>query len=144
MKILGVFLILFISFSARAQLRTISDIDAYLTRNPAVTLEGVIAQLDPEIRKRFLLVYKTRSPNSATLKNPRIILSNEDSSFIISFTGAPSGKRGNVIEFIEADPNTDILGFRELTFVPGQKSKIDYHPTVYAHFGTGIRIGREF
>ena len=109
-------------------LTTFTDMVNHLETHPFSELESFITQIDPEIRKRFQLVYESRSPNRSSLQYPRIVLTNRDASLLIGISGDASLPRGNVIEIIEASPETDVLSFRELTFIPGGKVQINLQP----------------
>jgi hypothetical protein len=50
-------------------------------------MEDLLAVIAPEIRSNFQLVYDSRSPIGASLEMPRVILNNEDASFILAFAG---------------------------------------------------------
>jgi hypothetical protein len=98
------------------ELANYEAISEFLIRNPRASIESLLEALSPKIRERFQLVYKSRSPNGASLKFPRIILTNEDASFMLGVSGDSHSKRGNVVEIIEADPKTNALQFREISF----------------------------
>jgi hypothetical protein len=140
--LLGAFLIWSESTHA-SWIDSYSTLIAFLDGNPSSSLVDVLHRLDPEIRKRFQLVYESKSPNPSSLETPRIVLSNSDATLLLGVPGSDQGKRGNVIEIIQTDPETGVLHFREITFGTGA-AKVDSKPAacIKCHGNPTSELGR--
>ena len=81
------------------------------------TIESVISNL-PEymLNYNYIVMYRSRSLQKASLEAPRIITFTPTARLILSFNGGGSLKGGQAIEVIRFDDQTRRFEFREITF----------------------------
>lgn len=112
------------SFSASNAL-SLEDIRDSIQKNAPSNVDSFIASLPESLRKRFLIVYQSRSSQSASLENPRIILFGEDGKLLLSFTFSPNDldekSFNNRIEIIEQKGLLKPT-FAEISFSKGKPS----------------------
>lgn len=104
----------------------VDAIENILANESLTDLDQLLARLNPKWRGRMMLVYHSRSLQSASLDRPRVILSAPDNQFFAAFSGAeglqPADQRLELLEaygaqaprFAEVlpDPDTGRLRLR--------------------------------
>lgn len=93
------------------------------------TLEDVLSSLPSEMRKRYSLVYESRSLQSASLEKPRVILRSEDNQFFLAFSSSDSIARAGdqTFECFENyGPNQ--ITFARIDLSNTQKLQIERNP----------------
>jgi hypothetical protein len=132
--------------SAAAWLHSAGKIEAYVNEHPEATLENVLAQLAPEIRSNFTLVYRSRSQIEGTLQKPRVILFNKDASLMISYAGSSDMRGGNQLELIERNMDSGELKFKQVDFQKAPKERFEHQPKscVGCHSTKGSDLGLRY
>jgi hypothetical protein len=88
------------------------------------TVEELLPLLPEELRRYFILVYKSRSTNAqtASFETPRILLASKDGSKLLAVQGAVAPGKRDDIELIELDPKTYQWTFHVLS-LSGKEGK---------------------
>lgn len=87
------------------------------------TVEQLLPLLPQDLRSRYVLMYRSRSLQKATFMEPRAILFEGDTSFIMSFN------KENNIETIQYRPKERKWDFQEIIFRGGEKPLVsDVNP----------------
>ncbi|MDR3419069.1 MAG: hypothetical protein P4L83_23080 [Nevskia sp.] len=94
-------------------------LDALIGPEPVHSAEELISRLPETYRSRYVLVFNSRSLQSASYDNPRAVLFGNDASLVVTFNGAPGQRGYDAIETMEFDAGTRQFLFRELSFGPG-------------------------
>jgi len=93
--------------------------------------EGILSALPKSLRSRYALLFKSRSLQGASFKDPRVILFGDDARFVITFNGSPDQKGYSEIEVMEFDDQSETFSFHEVSYseVPGQRPKVEVSDT---------------
>lgn len=83
------------------------------------SVEEAIAVLPSAWRENYVLVFDSRSLQSATPEAPRALLFGGDARFVLSFNGDPTGRGYDAVETMEFDAATSSFHFREISFPAG-------------------------
>src|SRR4051794_24311568 len=67
------------------------------------TIEALLPHLPESYRSSYLLLHHSRSGQSASPENPRVILFGKDAKLILAFNGDPSQSNYHFLETIEFD-----------------------------------------
>lgn len=87
------------------------------------TIESVIAELpDYMLNNNYVVMYRSRSLQQATIKSPRIITFTPTARFILSFNDGNNNLKGNSnLEIIQFNDQEARFEFREIVFGNGQQ-----------------------
>ena len=111
---------------------TFEKLSHKLQNCPVFRIEELLPLLPSEYRSRHVLVYASRSLQSASATFPRVILFGFDARFIIAFSGDPNRPGYELLETIEFDDQEKIFQFRSITFpseISAKESRIHPYPS---------------
>ncbi|MBC7386086.1 MAG: hypothetical protein H7301_08005 [Cryobacterium sp.] len=113
--------------SKAAPLFSLTDLVRLLKTSSVETLDDFLLLLPETFRRNPVLIYSSRSTQSASRESPRVILSNNDASFLLSFTGSTHLGSDQNFEMIQFDRKTARFEFAELKFARGEKPELVRH-----------------
>ena len=87
-----------------------------LQREHIDSIEQLLASLPAEQRSHYAVMFESRSLQSASFENPRVILFGPDARFIVTFNGSPAQRGFSTLETMEFDEQTKQFRLRELQF----------------------------
>jgi hypothetical protein len=93
------------------------------------SVDELLPHLSRSFRSNFMLVYRSRSRMQASPENPRVILSDANSRFVISFTGSEELVGGQKIEVMEQNPQTKLFEFAQINFDKNKGIHFEKNPT---------------
>lgn len=96
--------------------------------NDSRSVEEVLVQLPASLRRDFTLVLDSKSSQQGDQKNPRVIVSNADSTFLMSFNGQPDSRGGRTLEVITFDRTTDEFIPYEIEFLKDGTQRTSKNP----------------
>jgi cytochrome c553 len=107
------------------------------------SIDQLLPLLPPSYRSHYALVYRSGSPQGASLKDPRVIMYGSDAKTVITFNGDPKQPGYNQLEVMQFNDGTRQFEFRELTF-PNPSPSLEVNPARCArchgdHPGAGLR-----
>jgi hypothetical protein len=79
------------------------------------TVDELVPRLPVGLRSRHVVVYESRSIQSATFTRPRVLLFTRDAKFVVAFNGRPEGGE-ETVETMEFDDRRRDFRFREIAF----------------------------
>lgn len=107
--------------AAGPTLFNISDVEAILKQSNATSMEELLPLLPENFRTNAVLMRMSRSVQGAMGQKPRVLLSNEDGSFIAAFNSELRSLGGNSLEMIQYNSKSARFEFAELKFIPDEK-----------------------
>ena len=93
-----------------------ASLQSLLQREHIDSVERLLAALPAAQRTHYALMFESRSLQSASFDNPRVILFGPDARFIVTFNGNPAQRGFNTVETMEFDDQTKQFRLRELLF----------------------------
>jgi hypothetical protein len=115
----GAFFLLFTALAFAEQKENqfnIEDLEKILQNQAPRSLEELLPLLPAEFRTNPVLVQSSRSAQGAMPLLPRVLLSNQDGSFIASFSANDRSLGGKSLEMIQFHPKEARFEFAELKF----------------------------
>ena len=107
---------------------TIDDIERFLGTLDNPSIEALIENLDPEFRSNFVLMHNSKSIQSATHENPRVIMHSNLGKVLFAFNGHAKQTGGNKIEMIFFDGETKKFNAHEIEFKSGGIYQVNRNP----------------
>ena len=101
---------------AAAQSFSFASLQAMLTREHVGSVEELLPLLPASLRQHYVLVFDSRSLQSASYAQPRVLLFDQNADFILSFNGDASQRGFNAVETMEFDSVNQQFVFREIEF----------------------------
>ena len=80
------------------------------------TVEQLLAELPPELRSHYVLVFASRSLQEASFQSPRVILFGQDARLIVTFNGEPGQRGYDSLETLEFESGSSTFQLREIRF----------------------------
>ncbi len=141
MKPLTYLTLLVLCFSASAHDRSpwTSKVLDLLEQHRPASIDAFLSVLPPELRSKYLLVYGSRSLQSASPEKPRVILLSPEEQFYLSFSdGSGTKPADQSIEIIESY-GLDESRFTQITW-EGEKAVVERDPSrcIGCHQGAPI------
>lgn len=96
--------------------------------HPIHSIEELLPLLPTDFRSRYTLVFASRSLQASSFENPRVLLFNEDASFMASFNGDPGQKGFHAFETMEFNPKSAEFQYREIEFKPEKITYSEVNP----------------
>jgi cytochrome c553 len=93
-----------------------ASLQSLLQREHIDSVERLLAALPAAQRTHYALMFESRSLQSASFDNPRVILFGPDARFIVTFNGSPAQRGFDTVETMEFDELTKQFRLRELRF----------------------------
>jgi len=119
-------LVLLSSGPVRAAELDFARLQAEISVQQIHSVEGLVALLPVSMRSHYVLLFASRSRQSASFENPRAILYGEDAQFIVTFNGHPTQRGFEAVEVAEFKPLTQSFELREIRFSAGSGSSAEY------------------
>lgn len=117
--------------------------DQIRTQSPT-SLEKMLEILPSSMKQKYLIVYNSRSTQSATIDLPRIILTTPDHQFFLSFSGNTTASDTSFDSRLEIIENYGLgdSRFAEITFI-NNRAQLNRSPTncITCHRGSPIFDG---
>lgn len=107
--------VFFWTASGQAQ-SSADEVKEIVRQNDVTTIEELLPHLSDDLRGRFVLMYDSRSLQEASPRKPRVIMFNQDASFILAFNGTEDGHGYGQLEMSEFDPQTTRFHFSFIEF----------------------------
>jgi hypothetical protein len=85
----------------------------------AHSIEQLLARLPESMRAHYVLVYESRSEQGASPRAPRVLLYNEDATWVLTFNGEAEQRGYDRLELLHFEPQTRRFQLRELRFPHG-------------------------
>ncbi len=122
----------------------LDSIEAQIQSHAPKSVDEMLALLPPSMKKQFLMVYDSRSTQSASIDAPRVILTTPDHQFYLSFSGnlaAPDTSPDARLEIIE-QYGLGESRFAEISF-QNRQAQVNREPRncVHCHRGSPIFDG---
>ena len=108
---------LFGSVSGRAAELNFAQLQGQISQQQVHSVAGLVGLLPVSMRSHYVLVFASRSLQSASYENPRAILYGNDAQFIVTFNGHPRQRGFEAVEVAEFQPATQNFELREIRFV---------------------------
>lgn len=105
---------------------TKSSFDELIKKNNPQTVAQVVSLLPAELKKNIIVMFKSRSLQEASFKNPRILLFNEDGSLILTFNGHPSQAGYEALEILSFNFDTLKFELEERIFNQDLNARLKY------------------
>lgn len=99
------------------------DFQQLVTSNRFHSIDTLLAALPASYREHYVVLFDSRSLQSASFERPRVILYGDDARLLIGFNGDPAGQGYDVLETAEYDPAAQDFNFRELRVVEGKEGE---------------------
>jgi mono/diheme cytochrome c family protein len=90
------------------------------------SVEGLIGLLPVSMRSHYVLLFASRSLQSASYENPRAILYGDDAQFIVTFNGHPRQRGFDAVEVAQFQASTQSFELREIRFSADSGAPIEY------------------
>jgi hypothetical protein len=87
------------------------------------SIEALIPLLPDSLRSKFVLVFKSRSLQTASYQDPRAILFGDDATFILSFNGSADQRGFDDLEMAEFDNQKKQFIYHEILFPSPSKNR---------------------
>ena len=101
--------------------------DQWLSQNPK-TLNEALTKIPEPYWKNFALMKDSRSIQSSSAENPRVLLYGNTAETVISYNGDPKHSGYNRLEIADFDPQTKTINFYEVDFKKETKKKKEFRP----------------
>ena len=126
-----VFIFSFLITSSECKALTFSSLKNLIEEKKVESIENLLPLLPEGFRSHYVLMFQSRSLQSATYQNPRAILYGDDASFILSFNGDETEKGYDALETMEFNPEKKEFYYHEITFSRNSKehSKVSFSET---------------
>ncbi|MBK9294472.1 MAG: hypothetical protein IPM57_08505 [Oligoflexia bacterium] len=102
------------------------DFDKILKQKSPQSIAELLNYLPKSFLKNVIAIFKSRSLQEASGKNPRILLFNEDASFVITLNGHPSQAGFEALEIMYFDFNDYKFKFYEMVFKNDLSERIKF------------------
>ena len=86
------------------------------------SVERMLELLPVSLRSHYALVYDSRSLQSASLSEPRVVLYGDDARLVVTFNGQDAQRGHDAVEVMQFDAASNRFEFREFLF-PGTPSR---------------------
>jgi hypothetical protein len=110
----------------RAAALDFAQLQTQLREHQVHSVEGLLALLPASMRSHYVLLFASRSRQSASFENPRAILYGDDAQFIVTFNGAPDQHGFEAVEIAQFKPDTQRFELHEIRFSPQAATPIEY------------------
>jgi hypothetical protein len=118
---------------------TIEEVESFVLGKKIGTVEQFLEALDDEQKSRYVLMYDSKSLQSATFQKPRVIMFSQTAEILFSFNGDGSQKNGNKIEMILFDRKNSRFRAHEIEFT-GKSAVVKKDPQIcMSCHGTDLR-----
>ena len=107
---------LFISFQGALAGEDFDRLVQLVQSKNVKTVENFLSILPPGLKKKPILMYRSRSLQGASFESPRAILYSTSSNLTIALNGGPPQSSGNDVEIMEFNPKTKGFEFHEISF----------------------------
>lgn len=99
-------------------------------RADITSVDALISQLDPEMKKDYIFMAKSRSLQEGTVENPRVLLKSRNSELVVSFTAHGENRGGNKVEVMQWNPEEAKYDLMEISFSANgtEKPKVTRNP----------------
>ena len=112
----------FLNFNAHAETYSFGSLKKLIETKNLTTIEATLQALPEFFRSKYALVFNSRSLQSASFEDPRVLLYQDGGTFIASFNGNETQKAYDSIETTEFDEATKEFNYREIHF-PAKNEK---------------------
>lgn len=125
----------FLAFYWLANLATAETAPNYFNKDSLVQLirekgissvEKLLAQLPTSMRMHYALVFESLSLQQADYLNPRVLLTNEDASFVMTFNGLPEQYGYETIETLQFRAPQAKFELEEFVFSKDKEARVRY------------------
>ena len=105
-----------------------AQLQSQINQQQVHNVEGLLALLPAALRSHYVLLFASRSLQSASFENPRAILYGNDAQFIVTFTGHPRQRGFEAVEIAEFKAATQSFELREIRFAAEAGAPIVFSP----------------
>lgn len=136
------FFLLLISSTLFAESLDYSKLKSIIQWNNLKSIDEVLEHLNPQDFERAIPFEVSRSLQSASAENPRVVVPNADGSFVFSFTADQAAlsphlsESNNALEIMQFDSTTNRFFFREISFPNGKATFAGEGKCVGCHKGS--------
>ncbi|MGA3156768.1 MAG: hypothetical protein ABSE43_04270 [Steroidobacteraceae bacterium] len=128
---------------SRAAALDFGQLQTELSQQQVHSVEGLIALLPDSMRSHYVLLFASRSRQSASFENPRAILYGNDARFIVTFNGHRAQRGYGAVEVAEFKSDTQSFELHEIRFAADTSSPVEYSapnpPQCLACHGSPVR-----
>jgi len=98
------------------------DLLATLNQLSVKTISSLLEVLPLSFRSSFTLIHTSHSLHEASYMNPRVLMTNEDGTLIVSFNGRSDQRGYDALEIASVNKETRRIEFREISFSEDRNS----------------------
>jgi hypothetical protein len=128
---------------SRAAELDFAQLQTQISQQQIRSVAGLITALPVSMRSHYVLVFASRSLQSASFENPRAILYGNDAQFIVTFNGHARQRGFDAVEVAEFKADTQSFELREIRFSPEPGAAVEYSapnpPQCLACHGASVR-----
>ncbi len=103
------------------------ELKSLIEHNQIKKIEDLIPLLPAPLRRKFVLLYKSRSIQSGSNLNPRVILYGDDAKLIITFNGSPEQRGFNKLEIMQFRDDSFKFDFKEIDFSEAELGNVVFN-----------------